>query len=57
MGSAGMALNVEMLTFDCDNPATLAAGATGVGRHQFGDSFRWVVPADLEGNVFCVVRQ
>jgi predicted enzyme related to lactoylglutathione lyase len=115
-----MALNVEMLTFDCDNPAELAAwwaaqfggtthdvlageftavtfpegprlgfqkvpdptpgknrlhldlsaadvdaevsrltaaGATEVGRHQFGDTFRWVVLADPEGNVFCVVRQ
>lgn len=48
---------METLTFDCDNPATLGAGATEVGRHQFGDSFRWVVPADPEGNVFCVVRQ
>jgi predicted enzyme related to lactoylglutathione lyase len=115
-----MALNVEMLTFDCDNPAELAAwwaaqfggtthdvlageftavtfpegprlgfqkvpdptpgknrvhldlsaadvdaevsrltaaGATEVGRHHFGDTFRWVVLADPEGNVFCVVRQ
>lgn len=34
-----------------------AAGATEVGRHSFGDDFRWVVLADPEGNVFCVVRQ
>jgi predicted enzyme related to lactoylglutathione lyase len=115
-----MALNVEMITFDCRNPAKLAgwwaaqfggtaqelladeftavtlsdgpklgfqkvpdptpgknrvhldfgatdvdaeasrlttAGATEVGRHTFGDNFRWVVLADPEGNVFCVVGQ
>jgi predicted enzyme related to lactoylglutathione lyase len=34
-----------------------AAGATEVGRHSFGDDFRWVVLADPEGNVFCVTRQ
>jgi predicted enzyme related to lactoylglutathione lyase len=115
-----MALHVEMITFDCSDPATLAgwwadqfggmahdlladeftvvtlaeglqlgfqrvpdptpgknrvhldfgaadvdeevsrltaAGATEVGRHSFGDDFRWVVLADPEGNVFCVTRQ
>jgi predicted enzyme related to lactoylglutathione lyase len=114
-----MALNVEMITFDCRDPAQLAAwwaeqfggrtqelladeftavslsegprlgpkgarpyareeprasdfgaadvdaevsrltsaGATEVGRHKFGDNFRWVVLADPEGNVFCVVGQ
>jgi predicted enzyme related to lactoylglutathione lyase len=112
-----MALNVEMVTFDCDDPAQLAqwwaqqfegethelipgefiavirangprlgfqkvddptpgknrvhldfgaadvdaevsrlksAGATEVGRHSIGDSFRWVVLADPAGNAFCV---
>lgn len=34
-----------------------AAGATEVQRHQFGENFRWVVMADPEGNVFCVVGQ
>ncbi len=34
-----------------------AAGASEVGRHRFGDNFRWVVLADPEGNVFCVVGQ
>ncbi|OBG29276.1 glyoxalase [Mycobacterium alsense] len=34
-----------------------AAGATEAGRHKFGDNFRWVVLADPEGNVFCVVGQ
>jgi predicted enzyme related to lactoylglutathione lyase len=114
----GMALNVEMITFDCSDPAKLAewwaeqfggttqellpdeftavslpqgpkfgfqkvpdptpgknrvhldfstadadgevsrltaAGAKEVGRHKYGDNFRWVVMADPEGNVFCVV--
>lgn len=32
-----------------------AAGAIEVGRHSFGEDFRWVVLADPEGNVFCVV--
>lgn len=35
----------------------IAAGAVEVGRHSFGDDFRWVVLADPEGNVFCVVPQ
>ncbi|MCV7075330.1 VOC family protein [Mycobacterium szulgai] len=34
-----------------------AAGATEVERHQVGENFRWVVLADPEGNVFCVVGQ
>jgi predicted enzyme related to lactoylglutathione lyase len=31
-----------------------SAGATEVGRHNIGDSFRWVVLADPAGNAFCV---
>jgi predicted enzyme related to lactoylglutathione lyase len=113
-----MTLNVEMVTFDCGDPATLAgwwaeqfggtaaellpgeffavtrpdgprlgfqkvpdptpgknrvhldfgaadvdaevarltaAGATKVGGRDFSADFRWVVLADPEGNVFCVV--
>ncbi len=34
-----------------------AAGAVEMGRHSFGEDFRWVVLADPEGNVFCVVPQ
>jgi predicted enzyme related to lactoylglutathione lyase len=34
-----------------------AGGAVEVGRHTFGDNYRWVVLADPEGNVFCVVAQ
>ncbi|MEE6175151.1 VOC family protein [Mycobacterium sp. 050134] len=33
----------------------VAAGAGETGRHTFGDKMRWVVLADPEGNVFCVV--
>lgn len=120
IGSGGMALKVEMVTFDCSDPAKLAgwwaeqfdgttrellpgefvvvartdgprlgfqkvpdpapgknrvhldfttkdldaevlrlvaAGASEVGRHQVGESFRWVVLADPEGNAFCVAGQ
>lgn len=42
---------------DAEVSRLTAGGATKVGRHQFGESFRWVVLADPEGNVFCVVRQ
>jgi len=31
-----------------------SAGATEVGRHSIGDSFRWVTLADPAGNAFCV---
>jgi predicted enzyme related to lactoylglutathione lyase len=34
-----------------------AAGAVEMGRHSYGEDFRWVVLADPEGNVFCVTRQ
>ncbi len=34
-----------------------AAGAVEIGRHSFGEDFRWVVLADPEGNVFCVTPQ
>jgi predicted enzyme related to lactoylglutathione lyase len=48
LGAADVDAEVSRLT---------AAGATEVGRHQFGERFRWVVLADPEGNLFCVVRQ
>jgi predicted enzyme related to lactoylglutathione lyase len=31
-----------------------SAGATEVGRHSIGESFRWVTLADPAGNAFCV---
>jgi predicted enzyme related to lactoylglutathione lyase len=34
-----------------------AGGATELERHRFGENYRWVVMADPEGNVFCVVGQ
>jgi predicted enzyme related to lactoylglutathione lyase len=42
---------------DAEVSRLTAGGATEVGRHKFGDKFRWVVLADPEGNVFCVVSQ
>ena len=42
---------------DAEVSRLTAAGAREVGRHKFGDSYRWVVLADPEGNVFCVVGQ
>jgi predicted enzyme related to lactoylglutathione lyase len=42
---------------DAEVSRLTAAGASEVGRHKFGDNFRWVVLADPEGNVFCVVGQ
>ena len=44
-GAADVDAEVDRLT---------AAGATEVGRHGIGDSFRWVVLADPAGNAFCV---
>ncbi len=34
-----------------------SAGATEEGGRTISDTFRWVVMADPEGNVFCVVGQ
>jgi predicted enzyme related to lactoylglutathione lyase len=34
-----------------------SAGATEVGGRTMSDTFRWVVLADPEGNVFCVAGQ
>lgn len=42
---------------DAEASRLTAAGATEIGRHKFGDNFRWVVLADPEGNVFCVAGQ
>jgi predicted enzyme related to lactoylglutathione lyase len=39
---------------DAEVSRLVAAGATEVGRHSFGDDFRWVVLADPAGNAFCV---
>ncbi|KAA1248620.1 VOC family protein [Mycobacterium simiae] len=40
---------------DAEVTRLTAAGATEVERHQFGENIRWVVLADPEGNLFCVV--
>jgi predicted enzyme related to lactoylglutathione lyase len=50
-------LDFSAADVDAEASRLTAAGATEVGRHKFGDNFRWVVLADPEGNVFCVVGQ
>lgn len=39
---------------DAEVSRLVAAGATEVGRHSIGDSFRWVVLSDPDGNAFCI---
>ncbi|OBI88446.1 VOC family protein [Mycobacterium asiaticum] len=52
-------LHLDYVTADVDGEVSRlkAAGASEVGRHSIGDTFRWVVLADPEGNAFCVVSQ
>ncbi|HEY2500312.1 MAG TPA: VOC family protein [Mycobacterium sp.] len=50
-------LDFSAADVDAEVARLTAAGASEVGRHKFGDNFRWVVLADPEGNVFCVVGQ
>ncbi|ORV86990.1 glyoxalase [Mycobacterium interjectum] len=50
-------LDLGAADVDAEVARLTAAGATELGRHNFGDKFRWVVLADPEGNAFCVVRQ
>ena len=50
-------LDFRATDVDAEASRLTAAGATEVGRHKFGDDLRWVVLADPEGNVFCVVGQ
>jgi len=39
---------------DAEVSRLTAAGATEVDRHSIGDSFRWVVLTDPDGNAFCI---
>lgn len=39
---------------DAEVSRLTAAGATEVDRHSIGDSFRWVVLTDPNGNAFCI---
>ena len=50
-------VHLDFLAEDVDAEVArlTAAGATEAQRHQVGKTFRWVVLADPEGNVFCVV--
>jgi predicted enzyme related to lactoylglutathione lyase len=50
-------LDFSAADVDAEVARLTAAGATEADRHRFGDNFRWVVLADPEGNVFCVVGQ
>lgn len=50
-------LDFSAADVDAEVSRLTAAGASEAGRHKFGDNFRWVVLADPEGNVFCVVGQ
>jgi len=50
-------LDFSATDVDAEVSRLTAAGATEVGRHKFGDNYRWVVLADPDGNVFCVVGQ
>lgn len=52
-------VHLDFTTKDLDAEVLrlVAAGASEVGRHQVGESFRWVVLADPEGNAFCVAGQ
>lgn len=55
----GKTAHLDFTTKDLDAEVLrlVAAGASEVGRHQVGESFRWVVLADPEGNAFCVAGQ
>jgi predicted enzyme related to lactoylglutathione lyase len=48
-------LDFRAADVDAEVSRLTAAGASEMGRHKAGDSFRWVVLADPEGNLFCVV--
>lgn len=52
-------VHLDFTTKDLDAEVLrlVAAGASEVGRHQVGESFRWVVLADPEDNAFCVAGQ
>jgi predicted enzyme related to lactoylglutathione lyase len=50
-------LDFSVADVDAEVSRLTAAGATEVGGRTISDNFRWVVLADPEGNVFCVVGQ
>ncbi|OSC38975.1 VOC family protein [Mycobacterium decipiens] len=56
-GKNRLHLDFAAADMDAEVSRLMAAGATEVGRHRFGEEFRWVVLADPEGNAFCVVAQ
>jgi predicted enzyme related to lactoylglutathione lyase len=50
-------VHLDFSTADVDAEVSRleAAGASRIGQHSVGDTFRWVVLADPDGNAFCVV--
>jgi predicted enzyme related to lactoylglutathione lyase len=50
-------LDFGVADVDAEVSRLKSAGATEVGGRTLSDTFRWVVMADPEGNVFCVVGQ
>ena len=48
-------LDLGMADVDAEVARLTAAGATEQGGRTISEDFRWVVMADPEGNVFCVV--
>jgi predicted enzyme related to lactoylglutathione lyase len=50
-------LDFGVADVDAEVSRLKSAGATEVGGRTISDTFRWVVMADPEGNVFCVVGQ
>jgi predicted enzyme related to lactoylglutathione lyase len=50
-------LDFSVEDVDAEVARLTAAGASEVGGRKISDSFRWIVLADPEGNVFCVAGQ
>lgn len=47
-------VDFSAVDLDAEVARLVALGATETGRHQIGDSFRWVVLGDPDGNAFCI---
>jgi predicted enzyme related to lactoylglutathione lyase len=55
-GKNRLHLDFNAADVDAEVSRLTEAGASEVGRNKF-DDYRWVVLADPEGNVFCVIGQ
>ncbi|MGO9156716.1 VOC family protein [Mycobacterium sp.] len=56
-GKNRLHLDFSVADVDAEVSRLKSAGATEVGGRTISDTFRWVVMADPEGNVFCVAGQ